>query len=176
VSVPIKDTTAQDTHYNSKKEEREPSEDILDQSKAAGQTPNSASPCLLPKYSSVLQLPSALLTAAHFFLLSCFYILIASLLSSYPTALASPISWGLQGNPGFSFTALCKGLSGPPFRFIPDTCLTSVAFLSPGRDSSLLLSSILDSKARSISCEVLLLPGDGTWPSCSITFASTFCC
>lgn len=33
-----------------------------------------------------------------------------------PTALASPVSWGLQGNPGFSFTASCSSLSRPPFR------------------------------------------------------------
>lgn len=47
-------------------------------------------------------------------------------------ALASPTSWGFQGNLGFIFTASYNGLSGPPPSDNPDTCLASVAFLGHG--------------------------------------------
>jgi hypothetical protein len=86
---------AQDIHYHSKREVEERSEKVLDQSKMeTQQTSNSAAPCLMSKCSLDLQL-SALLT--HFFLSGC--------LHRHPMALASPTSWGLQGNPGFTFTA-----------------------------------------------------------------------
>ena len=84
---------------------------------------------LMWKHSSYFQLLSALLTTTYFSLLGWFHSLLAALLSRYPMALASPASWGLQGNPGFTFTASHNGLFRPPFRDTPDTCLTSAAFL-----------------------------------------------
>ncbi|XP_016818776.1 putative serine protease 47 isoform X1 [Cricetulus griseus] len=50
----------------------------------------------------------------------------------YPTtaALAPPISWNLQHNPGFTFTASYNSLFGLPCRDSPATCLMSSAFLN----------------------------------------------
>ena len=112
---------AQDMHCHPQREERKCSKEILDQDwKPAGQTPNSASPCLMSKCSSDLQLHSALLTATHFFLLDFFHSLLAVFLGRYPTTLASTIVWGLQGNLGSTFRASCNGLSRLPFRDSPD--------------------------------------------------------
>ena len=93
--------------------------------KPAGQTLNSAPPCLMSKCSSDFQLLSALLTAPHFFLLGCFHSLLADILSPYPRALVSLTLRGLHGNAGFFFTASGEGLSGLPWRDIPATHLVS---------------------------------------------------
>ncbi|XP_026633038.1 phosphopantothenoylcysteine decarboxylase isoform X2 [Microtus ochrogaster] len=58
--------------------------------------------------------------------------LLPALLGRYPVALASPTSWDLQGNPGFTCTTLGSGLCRPPFKDTSDTSLASAAFLSRG--------------------------------------------
>ena len=92
--------------------------------KPAGQTTNSACPCLMSKRSSDLQLLPALSTAAHYFSWAGSTPLTV-FLDRYPMALTSLTSSGLQDDPGFSFTASHNGLSGLPFRVTSDTCLVS---------------------------------------------------
>ena len=113
----------------------------------------------MSKYSSDLQLLSALLTAAHFFFFGWFHYLLAAFLGRYPMALTSLPSWSLHGNPGFTFTASCNGLSGPPCRDIPDTHLVSATLLSHGRRflNSFLLFLTLKPEPHGQSCQVLLL-------------------
>lgn len=48
----------------------------------------------------------------------------------YPMALASLTSWGPQSIPGFSFTALYSGPSGPLYKDMPATHLAAAASLS----------------------------------------------
>jgi hypothetical protein len=75
--------------------------------------------------------PFIFLTATHFFLLSCFYSLLAAFLSMYPLALTSPTSWGLQSNhPDFTITVSLSSLSGSACRDTPDIFLAAEAFIS----------------------------------------------
>jgi hypothetical protein len=60
---------------------------------------------------------SAVLAAAFLSLLGWLHSLLAAFLNSYPSALVSPISWFLQGNPGF--IASRDGLYRPPPMTIP---------------------------------------------------------
>ena len=66
--------------------------------KPVGQTPNSASPCMISKYSPGLKLLFALMDATHFFLLGWFHSLLTAFLGRYSVALAFLIFCGLQGN------------------------------------------------------------------------------
>ena len=83
-----------------------------------------------------------------------FYSLLAALLGSYLTALASPTSWRLQGSPDVNFTdshmASLLGLhSRSPFRRTTDNCLTSAAFLGI-KSNFTPVSSVLNSKVRTL--------------------------
>jgi hypothetical protein len=114
---------AQATHYNFSMYEREHSDEILNQSKTknlAGQTCNSLYVCPMSEHSPNLQLLSSLSTTTCSFSWSFF--------ARHPTGLVSLASWGLQGNPGFTFTALHSDLSGHPHRDSPATSLASATF------------------------------------------------
>ena len=64
-------------------------EKISDQHKNKPSWANSASPCLMSKLSSNLQLLSSLLSATQLFFFGCFYFLLAAFLGQFPMALAS---------------------------------------------------------------------------------------
>ena len=116
-------TLTQNIHSHSKREEKETSEETLDQSKTknlAGQTCNSLYVCPMSEHSPNLQLLSSLSTTTCSFSWSFF--------ARHPTGLVSLASWGLQGNPGFTFTALHSDLSGHPHRDSPATSLASATF------------------------------------------------
>lgn len=53
-----------------------------------------------------------LLPTAHFFLMVCFYFVLADFLDRYPKTLSSPTSVGLQDNLGFVSTALNNASMG----------------------------------------------------------------
>ena len=78
----------------------------------AGQTLNPVVPYLMSESLEGSAFP-AWLTTAHFSLLGWFHPHSAALPGKYSTTLASPASWGLQGNSVFTFTS---GYSGPPYR------------------------------------------------------------
>lgn len=61
-----------------------------------------------------------------------FLSLYVALPGRHPTALVPPTSCGFQQNPGFIFTALGNGLSGPPSRDSPATHLASATPLNCG--------------------------------------------
>lgn len=119
---------------------------------------------------------SSLLTSTCLFLLFSFHSLLVTFLSMYAITPSSSIFWILQVNPGFIFTASYSDFSGPWYRDMPTTRLTSADFLSLGERFCKPLFSDLDSKARSTrlklpSCTV---SGDITWSPCSITSSPAF--
>lgn len=86
----------------------------------------------MSKHFSDCQLFLALLTTTHFSLG-----LVLHPVSNSPWQVhqysASPTSWDLQHNSGFTFKVSCNGLSGLPMQgHIPDTGLTSMVSLSCG--------------------------------------------
>lgn len=90
-------------------------------------------------------------------------------------SLASPTSWRLQSNLGFTFLASHHG--GLSCRDTSDIHLTSAVLLShEGRFYNPLLVSLnLKPGPSGQGCQVLLLDGAGTWPYLPITFDSAFC-
>lgn len=81
-------------------------------------------------------------------------------------ALASLVSWSLQNNSGFTFTAFINGLSRPPHSWtLPATCLVSTLFFklrgrvyNPFVPLSFL---VINTNPCTPSGQVLLLPGAG---------------
>ena len=141
--------------------------ETIERQKPAVQIPNSASPHLMSKGFSDLQLLLVLLTANTLLSLKLIPPPVSNFLGKFPLTLASPKSWGLQGNPGFTFTASCIGLSRPSFRENLDTILASAAFLTCVGTlfhNLFLLSLTLKSETCDLYCQVLLLAGARTWP------------
>lgn len=66
-------------------------------------------------YLDVALLP-ALWTATYFLFLDWLYFMYTVFQSRHPIALTAPTSWSLQCNPDYTFTTLCNGLSGLPYR------------------------------------------------------------
>jgi hypothetical protein len=97
--------------------------------------------------------------------------------SSFPQQLShdSGISrvLGLQGNPGYTLTALHNGLS----RDTPDTCPTPAAFLSHGRrfHNYFPVSLIIKIEPRVWCCKALVPAEAGIRPPCSSPFSSSSC-
>ena len=159
--------------------EREHREEILDQSKTENHQGKLQTLHLHVWRRNALQISqllSAFLTPAHFFSLGWFYFLLAAFLSSYPMALASLTSWGLQGNPGFTFTDPCSGLSRSPCRgqrwLIPgfsgfpySWIVFHYLFFAP---------LILKPEPHRGNCQVVLLIGPGTRPLYSNKFSAAF--
>lgn len=101
--------------------------------------------------------------------------LLAAFLSRYLTVITTPAFWGLQGNPGFFFTASYSGLSEPPVRAIPTHAWPQ--HLSLVAEEYSITSSILNSKAKTMSP---MLPSSAAcwrWnmTPCSIIASPAFC-
>lgn len=71
--------------------------------KSPGQTPNSTTLCLMSEGLDGSALP-AVVPTAYSFSLGCSYSFSAALAGRCFMILASPTSWDLQCNPGFTFT------------------------------------------------------------------------
>lgn len=110
----------QNLQYHFKFKKKEHSQKILDQSKVRNKLCKLWIPCLISKCSSHPQFLSSLLTSKQFFLFSFLHSLLAVLLGSYSTALASSISWS---NTVFSFGVWHNGSSKSPCTDIPDIIL-----------------------------------------------------
>ena len=133
---------AQNIQWCYKMQEREHSEEILDQRRTEKQLDKLQTLHLhVCCWSALLLLCLVLLTMAHnFFFLHCFYSLLAASINRYTMALLSLTSWGLQHISDFNFTASHIGLSRDLFR---DTCLASASFLAlRGKFHNLFLLSL----------------------------------
>jgi hypothetical protein len=64
------------------------------------------------------------------FLQQIFHLMFTTCFGRCFMVLASLKSWAYQCNPGFSFTALCNGISGSPFKEFPAACVDSEALLN----------------------------------------------
>lgn len=115
----------------------------------------------MSKCSSDLQFFSLLLTAMHLFLLGWFHSLFEAFLWQVSMALASPTSWALQSNSGFTFKVSSNVLSiqGHPWNM---SDLNSFSDHSEISENLFLL--FWKPEARVQSCQVLLLSGNGRWP------------
>jgi hypothetical protein len=105
-------------------------------------------------------IPFSLLTATHFFFLGWFHSQLTALLKRFSTALVLLTSWGLQGNPNFTFIPSFKCLSWSPCKDIADKCLTSEAFLSWKSRS---YKPFPDTEARTTWLELLRFAVCGGW-------------
>ena len=114
---------ARNIHYHSKREEREYCNKITP--KASWRNTILCIFIMMSKYSSNLQLFSALLTTTHFYLFGLAPHKSTALFGRNPTALSSPTSWALQANSGFMKWPLWASIQDTP-----DMCLTSAAVLS----------------------------------------------
>ena len=96
-----------------------------------------------------------------------FHSLWAALLGRDLKVLACPTSWGLQDDPGFTFTASCNDLSCRDSTAFPTPCVASMAFLTHGKrfHNPFTLASLTTLKPSSYEQhhQIWLLTWDGAW-------------
>lgn len=166
----------QNKQCHSKREERKHSEEILDQIKSRNQLSKLQILHLYIWCHNALQTFNSfqLCWLQHISLLGWFYILLAALLVRYPTTPSSQTSWSLQYNPGFTFTALCNGLSWPPCQNTPDMYMASTIYFSREGRFHILFPIFLTLHPEQYGqrCHVLLLSGLELPFSCNYIFSS----